>query len=248
MGGLALYDGDNFICLLWDRDSFDEYVDPEDRQFRRRGLHGLELRIAIRIEQGLGLGKITLDEPLLRYDEETAKELRGRYSCLLEYLLDTGYIHVSEEDIKDKGHTDGLLRTIAIVQTLWLIIQCCTRAARGLDVTAIEVVTLAHVALDIMMYFLWWNKPLRISCPFHILCTPRPPIRQNHDANRFENIRLRRKATTVLLDTISNLISGLSAAKTHIVEDYRLLASEKVFFFLRHPLPFAPLYPLAALL
>ena len=61
MGGLALYDGDRYVCHLWDRDSFNEYIDPDDRQFRRKGVDGFEMRIAIRIEKNMGLDKMDLE-------------------------------------------------------------------------------------------------------------------------------------------------------------------------------------------
>lgn len=68
--------------------------------------------------------------------------------------------NISAEDIKALGKGDGLSKTIVLGQTLWFTAQCISRAAQGLVITEIELVTVAFAFLNGFMYFLWWDKPL----------------------------------------------------------------------------------------
>ncbi|KAK7030844.1 hypothetical protein VNI00_013952 [Paramarasmius palmivorus] len=270
MGGLALYDGDQYVCHLWDRKHFDEYIDPTDRQFRRSLKdNGFEMRVAVGIEKQLGFDEIDLDlnnelsekchEGYERADAIIAKELRAKYSCLLEFLLARGYINLTEDEIKDKGHADALSKSIAIVQTSWFILQCFARAAQGLDVTAIEVVTFAFAVLNFVTYFLWWNKPLRVRHPVRVYWMPYPRnnskrevvVKSVADMKPWEVFKiLFRKLGDTIVRWFQATRSELRAAADYIAEDYKALSSEKVFFFLRYPQRFpifAPLYPIAAL-
>lgn len=69
----------------------------------------------------------------------------------------------TEEDIKDLSKRDAFTKTFACVQSLWLVIQCITRAAEGLPITQLELATIAFVVCGILMYLLWWNKPFGIE-------------------------------------------------------------------------------------
>ena len=86
-------------------------------------------------------------------------------------LLTAGKIEfptVTVEEIEDRSKGDGFSKTIAVGQTLWFIVQCLARRAQHLDVTLIELLTLSLAALNGMMYFLWWNKPLDVRCPVRV--------------------------------------------------------------------------------
>src|SRR5690242_13945820 len=46
------------------------------------------------------------------------------------------------EDVTERSTADGLVKAIATLQTLWFVAQCIGRAAQGLHITALEIVTL----------------------------------------------------------------------------------------------------------
>ena len=62
-------------------------------------------------------------------------------------------------------------KTIVLFQTTWFIVQCIARGGYGLDVTELEVVTLAFATLTGVIYFFWCDKPLDVRCsiPVHLL-------------------------------------------------------------------------------
>lgn len=71
---------------------------------------------------------------------------------------------ITEEEILDRSKGDGLSRMIAIVQTLWFIIQFSLRRQQGLIVTEIEWLTLALASVNCGYMFYWWSKPIGINC------------------------------------------------------------------------------------
>lgn len=70
-----------------------------------------------------------------------------------------------EAEIQDKSKGDALSKTLALVQTTWFILQCISRAIKGIAVTELEVATCAFAVLNFVTYVLWWNKPLNVSRP-----------------------------------------------------------------------------------
>jgi hypothetical protein len=92
----------------------------------------------------------------------------------LESLSEAGKIEwplISEEEIKDRSKGDYLSKAIVLLQTSWFITQCIVRAAYRLEVTELEVATLAYAVLTGFTYYLWWKKPLDVRCsiPVYLL-------------------------------------------------------------------------------
>ena len=84
---------------------------------------------------------------------------------MLRNLLREGKIAfptITEEEVEDRSKADGLAKGIAVLQTTWFIAQCISRTAQGLIITQIELITVAFAALNGILYFLWWNKPLDV--------------------------------------------------------------------------------------
>ncbi|KAF8802859.1 hypothetical protein BYT27DRAFT_7260623 [Phlegmacium glaucopus] len=75
---------------------------------------------------------------------------------------------ISEKDIQDRSKGDSFSKGFAALQTTWFIGQCIARGVTGLVLTELELVTLAFSVLNAILYFLWWNKPLVVSCPVPI--------------------------------------------------------------------------------
>jgi hypothetical protein len=71
---------------------------------------------------------------------------------------------ITRNEIIDRGKRDALAKAIVLIQTSWFIVQCVARAVRGLAVTQLEIVTLAYTALNGVMFFFWWDKPLDVHC------------------------------------------------------------------------------------
>jgi len=72
------------------------------------------------------------------------------------------------EEIQDRGKGDSLLKAITIIQTLWFAIQAADRVSKGLVVIQLELAALAHVALNIFIYWCWWNKPSNLRFPVEV--------------------------------------------------------------------------------
>ncbi|KAM6501423.1 hypothetical protein JOM56_004437 [Amanita muscaria] len=81
-----------------------------------------------------------------------------------------------KEEVQDRGKSDNIAKTIAIIQTLWFAIQAAHRVSQGLVVTELELTTLGHVLLNVFTYWCWWNKPLGVRFPIDVY--PKSPENQ----------------------------------------------------------------------
>ena len=80
---------------------------------------------------------------------------------LRELVKDEAFeIRLTEDEISDRSQADGLSKLIFILQTSWFIIQCIARHIQGLDLTQLELTTLAMASLNAITILLWWEKPL----------------------------------------------------------------------------------------
>ena len=79
---------------------------------------------------------------------------------------------VDEEVINDKTKADPITKAIVCVQAVWFIVQCIARVAQHLPLTLLEIHTLAHVFIAMLMYLFWFSKPYNALSPF-IITDPR---------------------------------------------------------------------------
>lgn len=77
-------------------------------------------------------------------------------------------LHVPVEEIEDRSKADFAAKIVTMVQTIWFVLQIVNRAVQGLTVTELELTTLAHASLNIIIYWLWWNKPTNVGIPFKL--------------------------------------------------------------------------------
>ncbi|KAF5326786.1 hypothetical protein D9619_004211 [Psilocybe cf. subviscida] len=82
-------------------------------------------------------------------------------SCL-QWPRGSKFLLPTTAQIHDKSKGDGLSKGLVVVQAGWFIMQCISRWATGLAITEAELVTLALAALNGIIYFLWWHKPLDV--------------------------------------------------------------------------------------
>ena len=74
----------------------------------------------------------------------------------------------TEAEIKDRGKSDWLAKSLVLLQTSWFVMQCIARAIKHLPVTHLEIVTLAYAAMNLVIYVFWWNKPLNVNRPVRV--------------------------------------------------------------------------------
>ncbi|PMD12837.1 hypothetical protein NA56DRAFT_739178 [Hyaloscypha hepaticicola] len=72
---------------------------------------------------------------------------------------------ISEAQICDKSNANRLAKTLVCFQAMWFCVQCICRLAQGLAISLLELNTFAHATCTILIYLLWWNKPLDIQEP-----------------------------------------------------------------------------------
>ena len=77
--------------------------------------------------------------------------------------------YISLEELQDRSKVDSFTRAIAVVQILWTVIQICTRAARHLAISQLEIAVAAFAASAIAIYGLNWDKPKGVQVPITIL-------------------------------------------------------------------------------
>ncbi|KAL3470351.1 hypothetical protein BJX99DRAFT_251265 [Aspergillus californicus] len=80
---------------------------------------------------------------------------------------------VTEEDINNQAKSDPFSKSFALLQCSWLIIQSIARATQGLQLTELELTTLAFTICAFAIYGLWWYKPYDAQRPIHLLCLDR---------------------------------------------------------------------------
>ena len=82
--------------------------------------------------------------------------------------IDFSFTVPTEVEIKDKGKSDWLAKSLVLLQTSWFVMQCIARAIEHLPVTHLEIVTLAYAAMNFVIYIFWWNKPLNVNRPVRV--------------------------------------------------------------------------------
>ena len=78
------------------------------------------------------------------------------------------FCRVSRGDIEDKSKADFLAKFLVCVQVLWVVGQAVERKAAGYPISLLEVHAMVHVVCALIMYALWWKKPLNVQKPTRI--------------------------------------------------------------------------------
>ncbi|KAK7022781.1 hypothetical protein VNI00_016952 [Paramarasmius palmivorus] len=181
MGGFALYNGEEFCGHLWDRDRTLEIEEANFRPFEGKA-EGYFERIKAYHEKHQKVDNTdessneqTLDSPTQTENPFTTNPSEKLLSppsdstTILEFLVAKGYITLTEDEIKDNlSHSDVITKSIAVIQTIWFIMQVIARAVDGLAITELEIITVGFAILNFGTYFLWWNKPLRVRHPVRV--------------------------------------------------------------------------------
>jgi hypothetical protein len=93
----------------------------------------------------------------------------------LLFLIRAGSIEapaLTARQIYDRSKGNALSKGLVIFQGAWFVLQLLSRAVYHLEITHIEVATLAFAVLNFFTYALWWNKPLNVQCPHPVHWKP----------------------------------------------------------------------------
>lgn len=146
----------------------------QDSHSRRYGevdwrLHGVHCR---QEHPGLALSKKSDWQTLTNDVRETLVALEGNVWALsaTQFLearrrLIITLPYISEEDINDKSDSDALLKSLALLQVVWMVSQMIARAVRGLPSTQLEIMTLAFAGCAFFIYLLLWDRPRNVRSP-----------------------------------------------------------------------------------
>ncbi|KAJ2918288.1 hypothetical protein MD484_g2121, partial [Candolleomyces efflorescens] len=74
-------------------------------------------------------------------------------------------------EISDRSKGDAITKGLTLLQTTWFIVQLAARRAEGLNVTALEILTLAYAVINLFVYIFWWSKPFNVQHPIVINLT-----------------------------------------------------------------------------
>jgi hypothetical protein len=80
-------------------------------------------------------------------------------------IVDDLVPNLSKAEIKDKSKANGLGKLLVCCQASWFIIQSLARVCRGVPISLLELNTVAHSLCALLIYLLWWDKPLDIGEP-----------------------------------------------------------------------------------
>jgi hypothetical protein len=70
---------------------------------------------------------------------------------------------ISKAEIEDKSKGDALSKGFVVMQISWFVTQCMARGVQRLPITELELVTVAFAVLNLVIYILWWEKPLNVQ-------------------------------------------------------------------------------------
>ena len=115
--------------------------------------------------------KRTSDVEPISHEEDTPLHPLAAIHLYGDNTLDIDFSSFSvptKAEIKDKGKSDWLAKSLVLLQTSWFVMQCIARAIEHLPVTHLEIVTLAYAAMNFVIYIFWWNKPLNVDRPVRV--------------------------------------------------------------------------------
>ena len=72
---------------------------------------------------------------------------------------------ITEEEILDRAASSSLSKALLIVQVAWFCTNCASRLFQRLPLSLLEVTTAAHAFCTLLIYFVWWSKPLNVAAP-----------------------------------------------------------------------------------
>jgi hypothetical protein len=112
---------------------------------------------------------INQKQPQLHQDQEDSYELKQDPESDLVQLESHSeanlrdILDISPEEVLSKSKASGLAKGIVCLQAIWFCIQCLSRVSQSLPITLFELNTVAHSICALLVYLLWWEKPLDVQ-------------------------------------------------------------------------------------
>lgn len=104
------------------------------------------------------------------------KEQSGLYIAARTALKD---LPSKNMEIFDRSKGDMVTKSLTLLQTTWFIVTLGARRVQNLNVTALEILTLAYAVMNLFIYIFWWDKPLNVHSPIVFTLTL---LEEKHDA------------------------------------------------------------------
>jgi hypothetical protein len=104
----------------------------------------------------------------LSFQTRSAPHLRPTASRFSSNTTPSCYQIISEEEVKDKSKESSFTKLVVFVQAAWFCLSCIARISQRLPVSLLELNTFAHALYTLIVYVLWWKKPLNIEQPLLI--------------------------------------------------------------------------------
>lgn len=92
-------------------------------------------------------------------------------SRAIYYLVSKGYLDapgIKEEELWEKSKTDRLGKVVALTQSSYLVVQTVARAIQSLEVTCLEIITMAFLCCTVATYYFWVDKVWDAGIPLHL--------------------------------------------------------------------------------
>ena len=86
-------------------------------------------------------------------------------------LIEDGEIEeppIPEEELQSRGESDWIVKSVAISQIIWFLIQTLSRRLQDYPVTALEILTVALIFPSLLTYGFSWYKPQNVEYPVTI--------------------------------------------------------------------------------
>ncbi|KAH7183441.1 uncharacterized protein B0J16DRAFT_401780 [Fusarium flagelliforme] len=103
----------------------------------------------------------------LDYFVLTPSKLTPRYQWSKPHPLEQ--LVLDRAGIEDKSKADSFVKSVAILQILWLVLNVIARAIKKLPITQIEIATIAFAVMAIFTYASNWWKPKDVSRPIRLV-------------------------------------------------------------------------------
>ena len=132
----------------------------------------------------------------------------------------------TEAEIKDRGKSDWLAKSLVILQTSWFVMQCIARGIKHLPVTHLEIVTLAYAAMNFVIYVFWWNKPLNVNRPVRVF--RRSGESEPSEMQPQSNSEARKSTWELALDGLERILGFIAG---NLDQDVNLSREDRVPMF-----------------
>jgi hypothetical protein len=160
----------------------------DKRPFSKQQSHPQEQEVGVR-EQQTNEAESVLAENAPNEEQAVAKAgVESDKSNISDADVETsGYslyrpLDISQKDLEDKSKGDGLAKALVCLQASWFCVQCLVRVGQALPVTLLEINTFAHSVCALLVYVLWWDKPLDVEQPTYL------PVRSVEAVKRWSKI------------------------------------------------------------